>query len=213
MNLFGIFKPAYDAIRDPDRDFSERIFLILTFMSEVVVFIALIGDILVGENFMEIATLVVTVVMVPVIALTCLRIDRLDLAVRIIVVGLVLFVLPALFFYGGGLRGGGVIWIIFAYMYVGLVLKGRWRNIMFAMITVLSMFFYLAAYYRLPLIEQYPHSEKQYYADSFLSLTVLRHDLGSGTAVQRRKRAREKGSRKGRGAYPVPEPLFLQHEP
>ena len=29
---------------------------------------------------------------------------------------------PALYFFGGGIEGGGVLWIIFAFMYIGLML-------------------------------------------------------------------------------------------
>ncbi len=116
MNLIGLYEEAVAAVKDPERDFSERIFLILTCMSEVALLVAMIGDLVTGENPREIAVLFATFVLVPVIVLTCLKKNRLKLAIRLIVIGLVLFIIPGIFFFGGGLKGGGIFWIIFAYM-------------------------------------------------------------------------------------------------
>ena len=171
MNLIGIFKNAYAAIKDPQRDFTERVFLILTFISEVTVFIALIGDILTKENPKEIIVLVATLIAVPTIVLVCLKYNRLKLAIRFIVICLVALILPALFFFGGGVEGGGVIWIIFAFIYVGLVLAGKWRNIMFSLITLLAFGCYLLSYYHPELV--YRHSRQMFYMDSFISMVLV----------------------------------------
>ena len=125
MNSLRLFKTAINAIKDPERDFSERIFLIFTFMTEIAVIIALIGDLLTKENPYEIVIIVSTILFVPVLTLICLSYDKLNVAIRITVIVLVFVILPGLFFFGGGLEGGGVIWIIFAFMYVGLVLQGQ----------------------------------------------------------------------------------------
>ena len=50
MNPIALLKKAFAVVKDPDRDFTERIFLILTFMSEVAVFAAFIGDLLTGGS-------------------------------------------------------------------------------------------------------------------------------------------------------------------
>ncbi len=139
MNMIKFFKSVFAAVRDPERDFTERIFLILTFMSEVSVFIGFIGDLIIGESKAEIMILAATLIAVPAIMLICFKHNRLDIAMRIIVICLVFVIIPALFFFGGGLRGGGFVWIIFAFMYVGLLLQGKWRNIMFAFITLITI--------------------------------------------------------------------------
>ena len=171
MRLIRFLKSAFAAVKDPERDFTERVFLILTFMSEVTVFIAFIGDLIYRENFREIIVLIATLVFVPVFVLVCLRFEKLKIAIRVIVIGLVCVILPALFFFGGGLKGGGVIWIICAFMYVGLVLHGRWRTSMFILITLLTLGCYLAAFYYPTLV--YQHSQKMYYVDSFISLVLV----------------------------------------
>ena len=171
MNLIRAIQSAIAVVKDPDRDFTERIFLILTFMSEAAVGIAFIGDLITGENPYELVVLIATLIAVPVIVLVCLRYGKLKLAIRLIVIPLVFVILPALFFFGGGLEGGGVIWSIFAFMYVGLVLKDKWRNIMFTLITLVTTGCFLVAYYYPGSV--YPHIRGMYYVDFFISLVMV----------------------------------------
>ncbi len=171
MTLINFFRSVYEAIKDPERDFTERIFLILTIISEVAVFAALIGDIITGENLYEIIVISAELIIVPVIVFICLRIERLNTGIKIIVIGLVVLVLPALFFFGGGVEGGGVFWIIFAFMYAGLVLHGKWRRVMFVLITLLSMGCYITAYFHPELV--YHHMWGMFYVDSFISLILV----------------------------------------
>ena len=171
MNLIRIFKNAYAAIKDPDRDFVERVFLILTFISEISVFIAFVGDMITQENPNEMIVIGATLIAVPTIVLVSLKHNRLKLAIRIIVIGLVSLILPGLFFFGGGVEGGGYIWIIFAFIYVGLVLSGRWRNIMFMLIAALTLACYLISYYYPETV--YNHSREMFYVDTFISLLLV----------------------------------------
>lgn len=171
MNFFGLIKTAIDAVKDPERDFSERIFLIFTFMTEIAVLIALIGDLLTKENPNEMIVIASTIILVPILTFICLCYDKLKIAIRITVIGLVFVILPGLFFFGGGLEGGGVIWIIFAFLYVGLVLQDRWRRIMFLLIALLTLGCYIASYYHPEWV--YLHSRQMFYFDSFLSLVLV----------------------------------------
>ena len=116
MKTRRFIKYVIDVIRDPEREFSERVFLGLTIISEIAVLIAYIADILSGEDYKEIIVLTATLIVVPLVTFTCLYKDRLKIAIRLIVAGLVYAILPALFFFGGGVYGGGVLWIIFAFM-------------------------------------------------------------------------------------------------
>ncbi len=171
MNFFRSFRAARDAASDPERDFTERIFLRLTFMSEVAVFIALIGDLVTKENIYEIMVLIATLILVPVIVMTGLRLEKLTVVIKIIVICLVFSILPALFFFGGGIEGGGFIWVIFAFMYVGLTLQGRWRNIMFVLISLLSVALYTISYFEPNLVNQ--HSRGMFFIDTLISLIMV----------------------------------------
>ncbi len=171
MNPIRFFRSVIETIKDPERDFTDRIFLILTFVSEISVMIALIFDIIMKENPYEIAVIISIFVISPVLTLFCLSKGWLRVSIRILVIALVFGVVPALFFFGGGLEGGGVLWIIFAFMYVGLVLHDRWRKIMFSFLAVMAVGCYLASYYHPELV--YHHSREFFHVDSFVSLVVV----------------------------------------
>ena len=171
IRIKRFIKFVRDAIMDPERDFSERVFLILTLISELTVPIALIGDIVTGENPVEIAVLIAVLILVPLTTFPCLYKDRLYFAIRFIVTTLVFAVLPALFFTGGGLHGGGVLWFIFGFIYVGLVISGNWRKVMTVSIFVVSLACYLTEYYHPELIVH--HSRQMFFVDSFISLILV----------------------------------------
>ena len=167
----GIFKRVFEAIRDPEREFTERVYLALTMVSEFTVFIAFIGDILTKENPYEIAVIFGTLIAVPGIMIVCFRKNKLWLGIRITVLGVVFIVLPSLFIFGGGVEGGGVLWIIFTFTFAGLVLRGRWRRAIFVIIVVISFLCYLLEYYHPELI--YKHSRAVFLIDSFLSILLV----------------------------------------
>ena len=171
MSIRKLIKDIRFAVKDPQRDFSERVFLILTIISEVTVFIGLVGDIVTGENIKEIIAISVVLVAVPLITITCMYRNKIMLAIRLIIAGLLLFALPALFFFGGGVEGGGVIWFVFAFLYVGLVISGVWRRIVLFLLVVEVFVSYILAYYYPELVVV--HSRKVFFVDSFLSIVLV----------------------------------------
>lgn len=171
MKKKGYFRSVIDAIKDPEREFIERVYLALTIASELACFIALIGDLLMGEHPAEDVVLIGTLVFVPTIAYICLRKDKIRFAIRFTVISLFGIIMPTLFFYGGGLEGGGVIWFIFAYTYMGLVLTGAWRTVMFILLFIMTCGCYLAEYFHPELV--HVHDRDLFFADSFLSIILV----------------------------------------
>ena len=171
MKLVKFVRFVKAAIKDPERPFSERVFLILSIISEITVLIALIGDIVTGEVMEEIIALSIILVMVPVTTFVCLYKNRMKFAIRFLVTSLVFVILPILFFFGGGLEGGGVLWTIFAFLFVGLTLSGALRNVMLTLILVITMACYLIEYYH-PESVIY-HSRGMFFIDSFISLIMV----------------------------------------
>ena len=171
MNKKGLFRFVISAIRDPERDFSERVYLTLAIISEVTVFLALIGDIATGENIHEIIVLISVLVFVPTLSLICLKKEKLKFGIRFILCCLVLLILPALFFFGGGVEGGGVIWVIFSFLFVGLVLSGTWRNAILFLLVLVTTACYLIQYFHPEFV--YQHSRKIFFIDSYLSIILV----------------------------------------
>ena len=94
MKKNGLIRSVIDAIKDHNRDFSERMFLIFTIITEISVTVALIGDFFIGESKGEIITIVLTLTLVPILTVICLRRDKLKFAIRLISIGLVFLLIP-----------------------------------------------------------------------------------------------------------------------
>lgn len=158
-------------LRDSSISFRERVFILLTLIMEPVMIMGLAGDIFYKENPVEIAALTITAFLIPLTTIIAVRKNRVYIAVRIIVLSLVGVLLPILFYFGGGLHGGGLLWIIFAYLYTGLILSGLWKPLMLIALTIESGIFYLHDYYYPQWIHQ--HTNEVFHIDSFLALVMV----------------------------------------
>lgn len=162
---------AIERIKDPSRSLRERVFLVLTLLTDVVVVLALISNLIVGENIVENITLAIAIVAVPVITIVAVRKNKLQMAVRMIVLGLVGIILPILFYFGGGLTGGGYLWIIFTYLYSGLVLSDKWRPLMLVVITIESGLMFFDAYIHPERVME--HERQIFYIDTLVSVVMV----------------------------------------
>ena len=167
----GFVKNISDEINNQDRELDQRLYLALSSISEPLVIIALIIDVITGEHPIEIAALIVTSIMVPLFAYIGAKKNCIPVVIRITVIAVVFMVLPLLFFFGGGLKGGGVLWIIFAFAYAGLILSGNWRRVMLVMIFLLAFAFYLLDYFYPELVND--HTSEMFHVDSYISLVFV----------------------------------------
>ncbi len=171
MKLIKLFKDLQNAISDHERDFSERMFLLFAIISEITVFVAFVCDIVTHEYIGEIFVIAATLILVPAITFICLYKNKLKIAIILIVAGLAFGILPGLFFFGGGIRGGGVLWFIFAFMFVGLVTTGLLRVLVLSWIVILALVCYVVDYINPQLYTV--HSREMFYIDSFISLILV----------------------------------------
>ena len=171
MFIVKMFKSIINIINDPKRSFSERVFIMLTFISSIAVDLAFLGDIIIGESIFEILVMIFTVFFVPTATFLGVKFNRVDIAAKLIVLGLVFFDMPAIFFFGGGVEGGAIIWFIFAFLYIGLVMTGKWRTVMFSFMMLISTACYFINYYYPELI--YQHTKKEFYLDSYFGLLLV----------------------------------------
>ena len=176
--IFRVIK----AIEDPNREVKERVYLALTIVCETTIFAALIGDIITQENPYEIWFIVVTLVCTLALMIICFRKKTIGLAIKLTITGMVFLMLPVVYFFGGGIRGGGVLWIIFTYTYAGLVLTGAWRIVMYIGITLMAFAFYMIEYFYPQLV--YQHSKEMFFIDSFISLVLVGTVCFSMTWIQ-----------------------------
>ena len=179
-----LIKDIRDAISDHNRGLSERIFLIFSLISEIAVIIAFTGDIMIGENIGEIIVIGTLMISVPLITFSSLYRNRIKAAIKFLVTALVFVIVPGLFFFGGGVEGGGVLWIIFAYVYIGLVTTGTWRTVMLVMVTILAGACYYIEYTHPEYVVA--HSREMFFVDSFISIVLVGLICFSMTWIQNR---------------------------
>ena len=156
---------------DPDRDLKERTIVYTTLIGVVSVFIVLLGNILIGENMVEIVVLVLTLILSPTISFLCIRLKKVDLGAFLIIAWVVFLILPVAYFYGGGLTGCVTSWFIFSYLYIGLILSGKTRNVMLLMLTILICALYGTSYFYPDLVLY--HTRLTWYLDSSLSVLIV----------------------------------------
>ena len=193
-----VIRKFIDYLLNPDVDFQTRIFALLTAIGIVGETIVLIGDVSFGENITEIIILAVSVALVPVICIISIRFDRVRTGTMIIVIGIIFVILPVSFFFGGGPKGGGIIWMAFCYLYVGIILDGMRRYIMLTLHTVFIVCEYFAAYYNAGHI--YPHITSEFYFDSALSVVVVGFVIFTMVLFQNRLYIDENRRAKGEAA-------------
>ena len=132
------FKYILDLLRDPDRDFTERKLVLMTIMAGVAETTVTIGDIIFGESWYEIIVMLSTMLAVPAITIVSVWKKRVKIGVALIAIGLVFMIMPLVYYLGGGMDGGGIIWIVFTYLYVGVVVSGAFRIVLIIILTITS---------------------------------------------------------------------------
>ena len=152
-------------------DIRSNIFILVSVLGEISMILAIIGDIIIGENLIEILVLLVAVTMVPIITWLSLRSGNLQVGSIIMSVAILLLVVPAAFFFGGGLTGGGVIWFILAFVYIGLSVKGRACRILVVLLALEIVACYILSYY-FPYFSTM-HKKLPWYIDSCISVLLV----------------------------------------
>ena len=113
MKLFKRFRAL---ISDTSRSLRERVFIMLTLIALAILFLALVGDIVYGENIAEILASIITLIAVPVTTYLAVTRDKIEIASRVLSLCVVFVILPISFLFGGGVNGGTVPWLIFSYL-------------------------------------------------------------------------------------------------
>ncbi len=163
-----LFRKIVDTLSDRNRSIKERLFIILTFIAIAVVVVALIGDILYHENIVEIVTLAFMIVAVPFVSLWGVKTGKVNFASKIVSLATIFVAMPVVYFFGGGPEGASPAWLVFSYLYVGLILTGTWRIGSLLALTGVVIAMYVTGYYHPELIRH--HTREVFYFDSVLAV-------------------------------------------
>lgn len=164
-------KKTLERLTDFTRSYEERTFIMLSIIGVSAMVIALIFDIIGGESIQEIVTIVCSIIAIPLLVSLSIRFGKVQTGSFISVSVLVFIIIPITFYFGGGTMGGGVYWIIFAYMFIGMSLTGRSRVTMMSILTCVGIIEFWSAYKHSEWI--YPHTLKMGFMDSLVSVILV----------------------------------------
>ena len=160
-----------DAVRDSEKSFDERVFVLINSIAIAGVAAVTLVDLIIGENHIETIGLLISDILVFVIALITYKLNKTGLGGIILSLGTIFFILPMTFFYGGGLYGGAVIWIVFGYLYIGFIVRGRLRTFLMFMLSMIVVAEYLVSYHYPD--TGYHHTREVAFLDSAPSVIIV----------------------------------------
>ena len=136
-----ILKQLRALIYDSTRKINERVFLLLTIVAFGILAVALVGDMIYQNSIVEILTIIVLMFIVAGTTVLGVKKDKLGLISKIVSV-VMMIAIPVIFLFTGGAEGAAILWLVFYYMYIGLVLTGLWRviNLIILTIVVIALF-------------------------------------------------------------------------
>jgi len=159
-----------DFLFDSRRDIQERLFLLLTVIAMSGMVMSFIASVINGENPESILNMIIVFVLLVVIIYLGYKNNRFRLTVNLSAVLLIFVFFPALYFTSGGIYGGTPIWFLFAMLYAGMILHGRWRAaMMVSELVIVAVCYYLE--YRNPSLV-IPHTKGEFFIDSYASFAV-----------------------------------------
>ena len=166
-----IIKDLYSRIHNPNISFEQHMITFMSVISDIALFLAMLGDIAIGENPVETVALGILIIAVPVTTKWCIRHNRVSLGGKLQVAALVFIVMPITFFFGGGPKGGGVFWLAVTYMYAGLILSGKWRVIMVSILSLITFAEFLIYYFNPEIV--YAHDFDAFFKDTIVSVILV----------------------------------------
>ena len=85
-------------------------------------------------------------VLTPIVIYIGFRKNSLEFCRVYMAIGIIFLILPVVFFFGGGIRGGGIIWFSICYFYVGMILSGRLRIVMLTLLSATAVIEYYISF-------------------------------------------------------------------
>ncbi|MCR5451762.1 MAG: fatty acid-binding protein DegV, partial [Lachnospiraceae bacterium] len=162
------YRSLVKLITGSERSLRDRVFIVLTVSALLMSAVALIGDLIYGENLIEIIVLLITTLGTPAVTIIGITKNKVEIAAKLVSMGILFFIMPGIFFFGGGPEGGAVPWLVFAYLYIGLVLAGRWRTFSLLVLTVEVVLMYYIAYVYPEMVMS--HKRETFFVDSALGV-------------------------------------------
>ncbi|WP_081795588.1 DegV family protein [Butyrivibrio sp. MC2021] len=158
-------------LHSSERSFEERTISFMAIMGGVTAALAFIVDILIKEHPVEVFVLGIVIIACPVVTCLSVHFKKITAGAIIQVATLIFIIVPVTFFFGGGPKGGGIIWVPFIYMYVGFTLSGAKRTAFRTVLGLLTIVNYVVYFFHPEYI--YSHTDMQFCVDSIASVLLV----------------------------------------
>ncbi len=165
------FKEIKDYLYDWQEDVQDRLFILLTTIALSGMLIAFVTGICIGESLESNLSVGLGFCFFCPLVYFAYKYRRINLAANIIACVLVFIFFPAIFFSSGGIYGGSPIWFVFGVLYIGMILRGKVRIVLFfAEMFVVILCYYIEYTHPETVI---PHDVRAHFSDSIGSLIVV----------------------------------------
>ena len=163
-----VIRKIKNLITDPSVDRTLRIFIFFSVVAFLIALVATLGDIIYGENIVEIITLSGELVAIPAAAYVAVKTGKTESVIRGVSFVMIMILMPVIFLFGGGMTGGAAPWFVFSYVFVGMVLSGWWRIAYLIILTIIVAALITFGYLHPELIGL--HSRSVFYIDVTLGI-------------------------------------------
>ncbi len=166
-----IIEKIKEDIFSSKRSNNEQTFIVFSLVTTIACILTIIGDILYKDNLVETVIFIEIAAFFPIVSFLTVHLHSVEIGKKITVVCLIFFIIPAIVILRGGVNGGGAVWIIFAYLYIGIVMTGVWRRVSIVVLSLLTVALYAASYFY-PEIIIYHSKKVEIYDTCFSTITV-----------------------------------------
>ncbi len=160
--------PSYVWSNESGEDLTTRCFALTSFTAALTLTAIFFWDIYIGESALKLSVLGISVFCMYVVYHLAVRFRKVQLGAVVASLAIILIVLPAEFFTGGGVYGCTPIWFAYAFLYIGLNTTGRKKLLLLVSLLLSAGGCYVIAYLHPEYLTV--HDMKTAYLDSIASL-------------------------------------------
>lgn len=158
-------------LSDSELDYQSKLFVLLSFIALIGLFVAMVSGILLGQSFTANLSVLVEFLLFTAIFLWAVYCNAIKKAMILIAVFLIFIFLPVAFFSSGGAAGGTPLWFAFSTLYIVMTLSGRQKAFFLSANAIVVIVCWGIGYYNPDTITEF--SRKEAFYDSFFTLFII----------------------------------------
>ena len=163
-------------LSDSTMTIQERMFRMFTMTGLFALSLITIVGVIIGEHITDILVLVLSLIIVSLITLLCIRFKKVQLGAVLIGIFITFIILPGAFILSGGTNGGTPLWFVFIFCYIILTVRGKSKLALSICAVAMTFVCYGIDMFFPEII--IPHNETSAFYDSLFSVILISIFLG-----------------------------------